>query len=193
MRFRALAGLALVAAALAAATPAQAHNYLVSSTPAEDSTLTTLPEVFSVTTNEAMLDLSGDGAGFAIQVLDSADRYYGDGCFAIVDSTLSMGATLGEAGDYTVLWQIVSEDGHPVSGEFGFTWTPPAGFAATPGLATPPDCGGTAPQASAAAPTAPATHSDASLSDVLWIGGAIGAVVIAALVAFLVLGRRRKA
>ncbi len=60
-----------VALALAVATPAQAHNYLVASTPAAGSTISEVPESFSVTTNEALLDLSGDGSGFAIEVTDS--------------------------------------------------------------------------------------------------------------------------
>jgi methionine-rich copper-binding protein CopC len=174
---------------LGAAAPAQAHNSLASSTPEAGSTISELPEAFSVTTNEALLDLSGEGAGFAIQVKDADGAYFGDGCFSIVDATLSMGASLGAPGDYTLLWQVVSADGHPVSGEFDFTWAPAAGTEPSAGSPTPPSCGG---QASGPVSTAaPQEHANANLSDVLWVGGAIAAVLIAGLLTFLVIGRRK--
>ena len=188
------------------APPASAHNYLVATTPAADSTLTALPATFSVTTNEALLDLSGTGVGFAIQVQDAAGTFYGDGCFSIVDATLSTPAALGAAGSYRLLWQIVSEDGHTVSGEFGFAWAPPPGSRPSPGSATPPVCGvaatpmstpssgATPPEAapSGAARTPQPVRTNANLGDVLWIGGAIGAVLVAGLVTLLVLGRRKR-
>jgi methionine-rich copper-binding protein CopC len=177
----------------------------VTSTPAADSTISELPAAFSVTTNEALLDLAGDGSGFALQVKDDAGRYYGDGCLSILDSTLSAGATLGEAGAYTLVWQVISEDGHPVSGEFGFTWAPPAGFEPTVGEVAPPVCGVTGvtpmPTVTAEPTSEPTPETSASpepvrdnvpLADVLWIGGAIAAVLLAALITFLVLGRRAK-
>jgi copper resistance protein C len=190
---RIAASLAVAAAlVLSASAPAQAHNYLVLSTPEARSTITEVPETFSVTTNEALLDLSGDGSGFAIEVTDAAGAFYGDGCTSITDSTLSTGASLGAAGDYRMLWQLVSSDGHTVSGEIDFTWAPPADAVASAGAETPPNCGGD----SVAAPdstTAKAVRSDAALGDVLWVGGAIAAVLIAGLVTLVVASRRRKA
>lgn len=191
---------AAVIALLAPADGAQAHNYLVSSTPAADSTITELPTAFSVTTNEPMLDLTGDGTGFLIEVTDAAGRYYGDGCFTVADGTLSAGATLGEAGLYRFVWQVVSEDGHTVSGEFAFTWAPTDQDAVSPGSATPPVCGAVEPTPTASAPatatpepaTEPIDHPDANLTDVLWIGGAIVAVLLAALVTVLIVGRRAR-
>ena len=196
----AAASILAIAGVLGVATPAQAHDYLVSSTPAADSTVTELPAAFSVTMNEPMLDLAGNGSGFAIQVVDAAGAFYGDGCIAIADATLSMGATLGEAGAYTLKWQVVSADGHPVSGELGFTWAPPAGAEASLGSAAPPVCGGPTPTAtpsaepSESATTEPAEpeHENANLGDVLWVGGAIAAVLLAGLVALLIVSRRRK-
>ncbi|MGV8897006.1 MAG: copper resistance CopC family protein [Rhodoglobus sp.] len=192
-RARAAGALAVaVALVLAVATPAQAHNYLVASTPEAGSTITEAPETFSVTTNETLLDLSGGGSGFAIEVTDAAGLYYGDGCVSIVDSTVLTGASLGDAGDYRMLWQLVSADGHTVSGEIGFTWAPSTDAEASAGSATPPNCGGEA----AAAPestTAPVARDDANLSDVLWIGGAIAAVLVAGLVTLFLATRRRKA
>lgn len=191
---RAAAALAAAAAlVLAIAAPAQAHNYLVASTPETGSTLTELPESFAVTTNETLLDLSGDGSGFAIEVTDDAGLYYGDGCISIVDATVSTGASLGDPGDYRMLWQLVSADGHTVSGEIDFAWAPASDAVVSAGSSTPPDCGGQAVDAPEATTAPVAARGDANLSDVLWIGGAIGAVLIAGLVTLLVATRRRRA
>lgn len=178
---------------LAVATPAQAHSYLVASTPTAGAVVTELPQAFSVTTNESLLDLSGDGAGFAIEVTDAAGLYYGDGCIAIVDSTMSTGASLGDAGDYRMLWQLVSSDGHTVSGEIDFAWAPPAGAATAGGSPTPPNCGSEAGSVPTDSATPPVVRDNANLGDVLWIGGAIAAVLLAGAVTLIVATRRRKA
>lgn len=189
-----VAGLIIAVAALVAVTamPAQAHNYLVATNPVADSTITELPPEFSVTTNATLLDLDGAGSGFAIEVIDADGLYYGDGCTTIVDATLSTAAALGPAGDYTLVWQLVSEDGHTVSGEFGFTWAPASDAVISEGSATAPNCGGEQTRATAPAEPAP-VRADAALGDVLWAGGAILAVLFAAGVTFFVLTRKRKA
>ena len=181
---------------LAAPLAATAHDSLVSSTPSDGSTITGLPDAFSVTMNEPLADLTGNGSGFAIEVRDAAGAYYGDGCFTIADATLSTAPALGAPGHYTLLWQVVSADGHVASGELGFGWAPAGGAVPSVGFASPPVCG------AAAGATTPGTpppvpekqvHAAANLSNVLWIGGAIAAVLIAGLVTLVVLGRRRKA
>ena len=185
------------AVVLGTAAPAQAHNFLVSSTPAAGELVTTLPEAISVTTNGPLLDLSGTGAGFAIQVTDAAGTFYGDGCLTVSGATLSTPAALGAAGTYRVVWQVVSEDGHTVSDEFTFEWSPGPGFEPATGQASPPACGTaegsdpTAEETMGAQPTeSPAEHENANLTDVLWIGGAILAVLAAAGVALVVVARR---
>lgn len=141
MRAR-LAVIALLAGAvvLATAAPAQAHSAIVDSTPAEGETLTALPEAFSVTANETLLDLGGQGV-FALVIRDAEGRYYGDGCVDVVDATMSAEPAIGASGDYEMLWQIVSADGHPVSGEIAFSWEAPAGFAPATPRAAVPVCG----------------------------------------------------
>ncbi|CAN5390251.1 hypothetical protein BH11ACT5_BH11ACT5_19840 [soil metagenome] len=106
---RATAFGALVVAAAVRGLPAQAqaHNYLVSSTPAEGSTLTELPAEFSVTTNGPLLSLDGSVNCFAMEIKDADGLYYGDGCVTVSGSTLSEPAALGAAGDYTMLWQLI--------------------------------------------------------------------------------------
>ncbi len=192
IRATALGALVVVASVLGLAAPAQAHNYLVSSNPTEGATLTELPAEFSVTTNGPLLSLDGSVAGFALEVTDADGLYYGTGCVAVAGSTLSEpAAPLGAAGDYTMLWQLVSADGHTVSGQVKFTWAPAAGTESAVGTATPATCGNEASSAGASGPQE--THANADLGDVLWIGGAIGALLVAGLVTFFIVTRKKKA
>lgn len=198
----AVAGAVLVGSVLAGpASPASAHNSVISTTPAAGSVVTEQPPVFQVTTNDNLLNLDGMGSGMAMQISGPADAasplYYGDGCVTVFGPTLEMKAQLGEPGEYTVVWQVVSTDGHSISGDFSFTWQPNADQQLAEGASTPPDCGGTASGGSAAKPTqtdaatpAPAPEN-AALGDVLWIGAAVAAVLAATLVTLLVVGRRK--
>ena len=193
---RLLAAGALVAAVpiLALAAPASAHNYIVSSTPEAGSTLTELPDQFSVTTNDTLLDLSGTGAGFGLLVQDAEGNYYGDGCFTISGATLSSDAALGAAGQYTLTWQLVSTDAHPVSGDYTFEWAPPAGTTPSEGSATAPDCAGAnevdVPDAE---PDASAGTDIAAVDSALpWIAGAVVAVGLAVGVTMFLVRPRKK-
>ena len=188
---KAAAALAIAAVAvLATATPAWAHNYVVSTTPAEGEVLTVLPESFSVTTNEALLDLSGSGSGFGMEIIDAAGLYYGDGCVSVEGPSMFAEPVIGEAGTYTLVYQFVSADGHSLSDSFEFEWAPEGSFEAATGSETPGDCNGLY----ARGEVVPETEDAASIDpgSVLWIGGAIGAVLIAVLVTLFVL-RPRKA
>ena len=179
-----------------AAAPAQAHNYLMSSTPREGETLTTLPKDFVITTNGALLDIGGNGAGFGLQVTDSSGKYFGDGCVTVEGSAVSTAAALGAAGAYTVTWQAVSTDGHTISDSYGFTWQPPAGFSPSAGGTKVPDCNGTAAVNERPTPesgtTGAQTVGTATLSTVLWIGGAFLAVAAAVILVLVFTGRRKK-
>ena len=212
-RTRILATLPLVGAlalgiAVAVATPAAAHNFIVSSTPAEGETLTALPEQWQITTNETLLDLGGQGAGFALLVSDEQGQFYGDGCITIEGAGLSMPAALGPDGAYTLTYQFVSADGHTLSGELPFTWQAAADFEPHVGLAEPPVCGETA-SAPAPEPTAtaepepeltdepivdaePAEPGDEGLPLVGAVGIGLGALaLIAAIVAIVMASRAR--
>lgn len=178
------------------AAPAQAHNNLVSSTPKADETLIALPKDFSITTNDILLNIDGKGAGFGLQVTDSAGKYYGDGCIAVEGMTMSTAAALGGAGEYTMTWQAVSTDGHTVSDSYGFTWQPPTGFTASSGSSTVPDCNGTTSVNTKPAPgsgtTGAQTVDSGTLSTVLWIGGALLAVAASVILTVVIAGRGKK-
>ena len=187
---RLAAALALaVIAVLATAMPAQAHSYLVDSTPKAGEVLTALPAQFSVKANEPLLDLDGNGSGFGIEIIDSSGLYYGDGCVSVDGPTLSTDAALGEPGQYQLVYQFVSADGHPVSDRFSFDWAPTGESAVSAGSAQPGDCNGLYSRDAAAGDTAEAASVD--LSGVLWIAGALLAVGLAVGVTLLVLKPRR--
>ena len=107
---------AAVGAALAWAA---VHIRLESSVPAASEALTSAPELFelrfSSPVNGALSSLmlvtpAGDSVQVALGIPGDDDR-------------ILVGDVPGLAnGEYLVLWRTVSADGHPVSGEFGFTF-----------------------------------------------------------------------
>lgn len=204
----ALAATVLLAAGgvFAVSAPASAHNFIVSTTPADGETLTTLPERFEITTNDDLLDVTGEATAFAFEVTDAAGLHYGDGCIAIEGATMSTDAALGAAGAYTISYQLVSADGHTVEGELAFTWAPEAGQPESQGYETAAECGVDREPAPTAEPTSEPTEEPTVepsaepgaeaqgtvLDDVLWIAGSVAAIVVLVLVAYAVLGRRKK-
>lgn len=191
-------GLAVVlafAAVAAVAGPAAAHNQIVSSTPSPNETLTALPAQFEIDTNNGLLDIGGAGRGFAFEIQDAAGEYYETGCVSIVDDNMFTAARLGAAGDYTIIYQLVSSDGHTVSGRIPFTWAPSGAAVVTHGTASPPGCDGAKgpakPRASGGGSEG-SRESTVPLADILWIGGIIVAVALAVIVTLVLVTRRRR-
>jgi methionine-rich copper-binding protein CopC len=198
------AGLALAVAG-AGASGASAHDFLESTNPAADSVVTEALAEVSLRFNEPPLtDL---GAGIAVEVHDPSGADVA-GALSIVDSTLSVPVTLAATGGYTVLWQTVSSDGHPVSGEFGFDYQGPVAtpepITAAPDAPTSPTPEATTPAPTPAATTsAPAAVPSATSTAVadspgggaqlpLVLVGLLAAVaLIGVLAAVLLLARRR--
>jgi len=146
----------------AAASPAHAHDPVIASTPTAGDVIAAIPERFSVSTDQPMLDLSGVGAGFGLQVTDSSGLFYGDGCLSIDGPTLSMPATLGQADEYTLTYQYVSSDGHTLSDRFTFRYEPANATNAAVGLDTPPVCGQAAPENTIAPSAEPGAEPSAA-------------------------------
>ncbi|MGG7466316.1 copper resistance CopC family protein [Plantibacter sp. YIM 135347] len=190
----AAAAFIVVAAVAGVASPASAHNSIVSTTPAADSTVTEQPEQIVITTNDNLLDLGDAGNSNQIQVTGpgSEKLYYGTACTTVNGPALVMPLQLGQAGEYTVTWQLVSTDGHPLSGSYTFTWAPAVGQELAEG-ASSPKCGqaGAAPAPEPSSTDAPSAQASGGIGgDVWWIVGAIGIVVVAG-AALLVVTRRR--
>ncbi|MFE5309125.1 copper resistance protein CopC [Isoptericola sp. NPDC056605] len=192
--------LGLGAAGVVGAAPASAHNVVVGTSPASGSEVTEPPGSVDVTFDDVVLDLSAEGSSTVVTVTDADGTDYATGCPTMQDRTVSVPVALGEGGEYTVDWRIVSADGHPTSGAFSFTYDPPAGAeAATPATDAPP-C---APAGAAGADEASSGTADGAsaaedgggdASELVVVLGIAGGVVVLAGAAVLValrIARRR--
>lgn len=179
---------AAVGLATAVASPASAHNTVVATSPAEKAVVSEQPGAVSLTTSDALIDIGGSTV---MQVTGPDGLNYETACPTVDGVTAEVAAEFGAAGRYTVEWQVVSADGHPIAGEFAFEWAPAEGQALAAG-SDEPACGG-APQASPdddEATGGPASEASVALGDVLWIGGGVLVVIAAALGTWLVVRRR---
>lgn len=109
-------GLALATAAgIVTAAPASAHDRLLSSDPADGAALDEPPAAVTLT-------FSGEVLETGTQVVVTGDDGQVAGGTVAVDGdvvTASLPADLA-GGAYTVTWRVVSADGHPIEGTFGF-------------------------------------------------------------------------
>ncbi|WP_460794846.1 copper resistance CopC family protein [Microbacterium sp. GXF0217] len=196
------AGLLAALLVLLPSTRAAAHDDLVSSDPAAGSTVQMLPAEMTLTFSAALIDSEG---GTAVVVTDAAGNDLADGAPMIDGAVLiqPLKADAATAGEYTVIWQVVSSDGHPTDGEFAFT----VAEAAPPATAEPTATSEPTPSASASAsetvtPTeettaeataTPAPDADDSSSTSAWIWALSIAGILAVVIAvvwFWLRGRR---
>ncbi|HWL03266.1 MAG TPA: copper resistance protein CopC [Microbacteriaceae bacterium] len=118
-----------LAAGIAFSSPAAAHSAIIDSTPKAGEEIESAPEFFSITANEDLADITGAGEGFALKVVEVATgEDVATGQLIIDGPTLSSPGVPLAPGAYVMQYQVVSADGHPVSGEVPFTV---AGDAAT--------------------------------------------------------------
>jgi methionine-rich copper-binding protein CopC len=127
--------------ALVGVSSASAHDALTASAPANGEVVTADPGSVSLTYSDELLTLGGDTSAFAIQVTDASGAFHENGCLTIDGLVASTGIALGDAGSYTVSWQVVSSDGHPTSGSYEFDYQPTDTGNSMPGMAAAPACG----------------------------------------------------
>ena len=120
---------------------ALAHNAVVDYNPEPNAVVTESPVAIAITTNDALLDLGGEGRGFAIALRDEQGLYYGDGCVMLEGPTLSALLELGAAGTYTIAYQYVSADGHSLSDQYTIEFTPGPNHQPATGSSAAPQCG----------------------------------------------------
>lgn len=177
-------GLAVATVAvLATAAPASAHDSLVHSTPDADERLATAPESITLTYSGELLVLGDSTEGAVVLVVDDNGRDWATGTVDVSGRTVTASLEPGmPAAGYQVRWQVVSEDGHPISGVVPFTVGDGAPMTSSP---TPAAAGADDTDAAdAAAPTT--TQTDGGLR-VLLVGGAGAAIaaIVLVLVRFL--------
>jgi len=187
---------ATLGGALVVATPASAHDELVSSDPAADATLDALPAEITLTFSGL---ISTEAGANEIAVTDASGTSLVDGAPTVSDTVVTQKLTGAASGAITVLWKVVSSDGHPISDQYSFTVTgapaPTAAPTTTP-TATPSESA-TATQpaetpAETATPTAAPTE-DASSADVWpWVIGAVIVLAIAGALIYLLTSRGRR-
>ncbi len=188
--------------ALVVAAPASAHSQVIATNPADGSTITALPAEITITANEDLLDLTGTGQGFALYAVGADGTKYGGTPLSLDGPTVSTAvpATM-PPGTYTVLYQIVSADTHPVAGEFHFTYDPTGTPVAGDPEPTAQPVGGDGltatgtPSGAEPAPTAATTGTPApslAAAALSWAVpvGIIVVVAIVILVVLIVRGRR---
>lgn len=185
---------ALLAALLALGAPAQAHDTLLESDPADGATLETSPEAITLTFSADILEVSP-----LVRITDENGEQLAE-ITPSVDGPVAT-ATLEEplpAGTSTVQWRVVSSDGHPIEGTFEVTVEQDA--AAEETTEAPAEGSSPAEESAPAESTAPAEEgeqataeaaeeeSGSSMTPLLIV---LGVAVVGAVVAVLLIMRRR--
>ncbi len=168
----------LAAAGLTALTPAQAHDELVSSDPAAQATLTEAPNSITLTYSGNITEVSGASQ---IRVEDAAGDIISQGDPRIEGKTVTQKISGHGTQDesYTVTWRVVSEDGHPIEGQY--EWQ--VGKGSSEAIATTPAAASTespdsATEASNAASSAPSSAKvGLFIAATVVVLGLIGAVI----------------
>ncbi len=188
-----LAGIAATLAlfgAVATAPPALAHDDLVASDPVADSTVAELPAELTLTFSAEIAD---DEGANVVEVTDADGADLTDGALTVRDNILTQPLTGTPSGQVTVLWKVVSSDGHPISGEFAFTVeeAQPTPVPTVTVTITP-----TSEPTASASPTAsetPVPVEASGSSPWPWIIGIVIAAGLAAGVVYLIASRPRRA
>lgn len=181
-----LAAAALVAAALALAAPAtaaSAHDELLGADPSPDATVAELPASITLTFSGILLDEPG-ATEIAVTDAGGASLVSGD---PVLDGTRVTQELDGAAsGAVTVLWKVVSSDGHPVSGEYAFT--------VGSGDAPAPDASAQQPAEGddAAAGDADAAASETQPSTTAWVVLLVVGMAVLLAILYLVVSRARR-
>lgn len=126
-----LTGVCAVTGGLAAlaATPAAAHAHLVRVVPGDGATVVTAPARVRLVFDENVRTPA------ALVVTDPAGMRVDHGQAQVLDNTASVRVQVMTAGRYTVAFRVVSADGHPVSAQTSFRFSP--GGSAQQGTAQP--------------------------------------------------------
>lgn len=169
---RALVALLLAAGTLLAlATPAMAHNVLISSDPAKGAKLAAGPEAVHLTFDQPIQP----GDVNQVAVTGPGGTLWTDQPVEVDSNEVSTPVRpLGPKGEYTIGYRVVSADGHPVSGEVEFTLT-------KAGLGEPVDRKPTS--ARSGSDGGPAESGSGGLPLWVWILGAGGLLAVGLVVA----------
>lgn len=100
-------------------TPAHAHDELVSTNPAADTTLDQAPKELELTYSGDIMDVAGANQ---VRVTNAAGETVTEGEPEVDGAIVTQDLAAQESDDtYTVTWRVVSSDGHPIQGTFTYT------------------------------------------------------------------------
>ena len=95
---------------------AHAHSSQTGSTPAADARLDEAPSRVTVTFDSPLLDV---GAALVVRTADGSDVTAGPP--EISRNEISVPVRTSGVGEFTVVYRVVSQDGHTITSTFGFT------------------------------------------------------------------------
>lgn len=157
---KALTALAIVGAAMfAMASPALAHNVLISTDPAKGASIEAGPAKITLTFDQFVQNADVN----QIAVTGPGGGQWAEGQAKVDGSVVSVPLRpLGPAGEYKIGYRILSADGHAVTGESTFTL-------AKAGTGTP----ASAEAARGTGQTTAESTSDSGVPIWVWIAGAV--------------------
>ncbi|MCY4670021.1 MAG: copper resistance protein CopC [Rhodococcus sp.] len=163
------------------AGPAAAHAALAGSNPADGAQISTAPDQVTLTFNQNIQ------SNFAtLKVVDADGTQWGRSEPVVEGRDMSVDLDgLGEAGQYTVAFRVISEDGHPIDGTYNFQLTQ-----ANPGAAS--SASGTAPATTTGSSDTAQPADEDSGGFPAWILIAVAVVVIGGAVVFFLVPRNTK-
>ena len=103
-----------------AISPANAHTTLVTASPAKNAVITTSPKSIVLTFDDPLIKLSGKNLSW-IHLYDSKNKSIKLPVAIVNKTVISVSLPTLAANKYRVSYRVVSNDGHPVSGNYFFT------------------------------------------------------------------------
>jgi len=121
MRKTALA-LTLALLLTSSAVPALAHAQLAGANPKGNSTITALPKFITLLFSDDLMTVSPENN--QIQVTDAKGRRADVGTTTVMGNKVQTALKPGLAtGTYIITYRVLSEDGHPISANYKFTYS----------------------------------------------------------------------
>ncbi|MFJ5956090.1 copper resistance protein CopC [Paenarthrobacter sp. NPDC092416] len=155
-----VAALTFATAVLFAAAPASAHDVAESTAPANGATVAEVPASVSITFSNRPLAI---GSGVTVT---AGGENWADGAVEIVDNVVTQKLRPGApAGEFTVVWRVVSSDSHPIEGTFTFTATAGSTTAGTGSGAASPSASASSASVPTAGTAAPGTGNNEPATD----------------------------
>lgn len=181
-----------LSAAVFVASPASAHDELLETDPAADASVDALPAEITLTFSGL---ISTEAGANEIAVTDASGTSLVDGEPAVSDTVVTQKLQGEASGAVTVLWKVVSSDGHPISGQYSFTVAGAPTPTPTPTTSPTETASPTQPAQTPAETTTPtaAPSENASSNDVWpWVVGGLIVLAVAAALIYLWTSRARR-